>query len=137
MKSQFSTSWIGSSQPRKQRKYRHNAPLHLRNKFLSAHLSDALQEKYGKRSVSVRKGDEVLVMRGSFRKKTAKVASVDVKKSIVILESITRNKKDGSKVNVKFSPSVLQIQILNADDKERLASLSRAKKNDKKTEEKK
>jgi large subunit ribosomal protein L24 len=125
MKSEFSTAWASSSQPRKQHKFMHNAPLHVRNRFLSAHLSDALQEKYGKRTATVRKGDEVLIMRGSFKKKTAKVNNVDIKKTRVTLEGINRSKKDGSKVNVYFHPSVLQINTLNADDKERLASLNK------------
>jgi large subunit ribosomal protein L24 len=125
MKSKFSTQWISSSQPRKQRKYIANAPLHIRHKFLSANLPKPLREKYGKRNLPLRKGDEVLVMRGAFRKKKAKVVSVDLKNSRVALENIQRTKKDGSKVNVFFHPSVLQIQTLNLDDKKRIASLNR------------
>ena len=121
MKSKFSSAWISSKHPRKQRKYRENAPLHRKHKFLSAHLSKDLRAKYGKRSLPLRKGDEVLVMRGSFRKKKVKVASVNLKKSIVTLEGIQRAKKDGSKIAVYFYPSTLQITSLNLDDKERLA----------------
>lgn len=120
MKNTFSTSWLSSSQPRKQRKYRFNAPLHLKHKFLSAHLSKDLHTKYGKRSLPLKKDDEVLVMRGSFKKKRAKITSVNVKRSRVALEGIQRAKKDGTKVNVLFSPSVLQIVSLNTDDNRRL-----------------
>jgi large subunit ribosomal protein L24 len=125
MKQKFSTHWTGSIQPRKQRKYRANAPLHTRHKFLSANLSKSLKEKYGKRNLPLRKGDEVLVMRGAFRKKKAKVVSVDLKNTRAALEGIQRTKKDGSKVNVFFHPSVLQIQLLNLDDKQRLAAANR------------
>lgn len=125
MKSTFSTSWQSSRQTRKQRKYRHNAPLHLRHKFLSAHLSKDLRKKYGKRALPLRKGDEVLVMRGSFAKKKAKVSSVNHKTLSVILEGIQRTKKDGTKVNIRFQPSVLQIITLVLEDKLRLASLNR------------
>ena len=125
MKKDYSPSWAGSSQPRKQRKFRHNAPLHQRHIFLSALLSDALQEKYGKRSAPVRKGDEVLIMRGSFKKKTAKITHVNLKRTRVILEGINRTKKDGSKINVYLHPSVLMIQNLDASDKERLNALNR------------
>ena len=83
MKQEFSSSWTGSSQPRKQRKFVYNAPLHTRHKFLSAHLSKELRQKYGKRNLPLRKGDEVLVMRGFFRKKKAKVSLVNLKKGIV------------------------------------------------------
>lgn len=125
MKQEFSTHWISSRQPRKQRKYVYNAPLHIRHKFLSANLSKELRKKYGKRSLPLRKGDEVLIMRGSFKKKKAKISSINLKKTYVVLEGIQRTKKDGSKVNIPFHPSVLQIQSLNLDDKQRLAILNR------------
>ena len=125
MKKDYSSSWGSSSQPRKQRKFRHNAPLHQRHIFLSALLSDALQEKYGKRSAPVRKGDEVLIMRGSFRKKIAKITHVNLKRTRVTLEGINRTKKDGSKINVYLHPSVLMIQNLDDNDKERLSALNR------------
>ena len=135
MKSKFSASWISSKQPRKQRKYLANAPLHIRHKFLSAHLSKELRKKHGKRSFPLRKGDEVLVMRGSFRKKKAKVASVELMRSRVTLENIQRTKKDGTKVSVFFSPSSLQIMTLNLDDKKRISSLERAGKKSSETKE--
>jgi len=125
MKKEFSQSWVSSKQPRKQRKYIANAPLHKKHKFLSANLSKSLREKYGKRSLPLRKGDEVLVMRGSFKKKKAKVSSVDLKHTRISLENIQRTRKDGTKVNVYFHPSVLQIQSLNLDDKKRLEILQR------------
>ena len=125
MKSKFSTSWISSTQPRKQRKYRYNAPLHIKHKFLSANLSKSLREKYGKRSLPLRKGDEVLVMRGNSRKKKAKISSINLKRLRVTLEGIQRTKKEGSKVNVYFNPSSLQIQTLNLDDGKRIASLEK------------
>ena len=126
MKKEFSTSWISSKQPRKQRKYRANAPLHLRRKFLSANLSKSLRERYGKRSIPIRKGDEVLVTRGSFKKKRAKVSLIDLKNIRVAIEGIQRTKKDGTKVNVYFDPSSLQIQTLELDDMKRIASLNRS-----------
>src|SRR3989344_6789967 len=126
VKSSFSTSWNASIQPRKQRKYRHNAPLHIRHTFLSAHLSKELRNKYGKRNLPLRKGDEVLVMRGSFVKKKAKVISVDTQNIRVALEGIQRSKRDGTKVSVSFAPRALQIIAL-AEDKERLIALARRK----------
>tara|TARA_Y100000310_G_C20688081_1_gene820394 strand:- start:1912 stop:2358 length:447 start_codon:yes stop_codon:yes gene_type:complete len=127
MKKKFSSHWKSSTQPRKQRKYRANAPLHTKHKFLNAHLSKSLREKYGKRSLPLRKGDEVLIMRGSFKKKKAKVDSVDLKNSKITLEGINRTKKDGTKVSVPFSPSSLQIQDLNIEDSKRISSLKKEK----------
>ncbi len=131
MKSEFSTSWIGSSQPRKQRKYRINAPLHLKREFLISNLSKELRKKHGQRNLLIRKGDEVLVMRGSFKKKKAKVLEVDMKRTRVVLEGITRNKRDGTKVPVFFNPSKIQIVTLNVDDRKRLKSLRNQHKEEK------
>ncbi len=127
MKNKFSKHWIKSKLPRKQRKYRANAPLHLGHKFLNANLSKGLRGKYGKRSFPLRKGDEVFVMRGSFKKKKANVSSIDLKRSRVTLENLQRTKKDGTKVNVHFSPRALQIQSLNLEDKARIEALERVK----------
>ncbi|MCA9485234.1 MAG: 50S ribosomal protein L24, partial [Nanoarchaeota archaeon] len=112
MKKEFSTHWVASSQPRKQRKFKANAPLHIKHNFLSAPLSKELRKKHDKRSLPIRKGDEVLIMRGSFKKKKAKVISVDVKKTRIALENIQRSKKDGTKVSVFFHPSSVQIKEL-------------------------
>jgi large subunit ribosomal protein L24 len=125
MKQRFSTHWIGSKQPRKQRKYRYNLPLHLRHKLMSANLTKDLRKKYGRRNVPVRKNDVVKVMRGKFKKKTGKVSIVNLKKLKVAIESLQVQKKDGTKVNVYFDPSNIQITELNLDDKERTKSLER------------
>ena len=136
MKQKFSTQWLSSVQVRKQRKYRHNAPLHIRHRFLSAHLSAEIRKKYGKRSVPLRKGDEVLIMRGSFKKRKGKIAEVNVKKSRVVIENINRSKKDGTKVNVYFNPSNLVIQSLNLEDSKRLKIQRKGEKKQEKVEAK-
>nr|AJS12639.1 50S ribosomal protein L24P [uncultured archaeon] len=132
MKSKFSNAWNSSTKPRKQRKFRANAPLHKKHKFLSANLSKSLRQKYGKRSLPLRKGDDVLIMRGSSKKKKAKVVSVNLKKSLVTLEGMQRTKKDGTKVAIFFHPSSLQIQELELKDSKRFISSNKLKS--KKTE---
>ncbi|MBS3081468.1 50S ribosomal protein L24 [Candidatus Pacearchaeota archaeon] len=135
MKTLFSTSWKSSKQPRKQRKYRYEAPLHIRHKFLSASLSKDLRKKYEIRSLPVRTGDEVIVMRGKFTKKKSKILKVNVKTSKVTIEGITRKKADGTKINVYFDPSNLQIVALKLDDLRRIAQ-KRKNGESKKSEEK-
>ena len=88
MKTKFSSSWIKSKQPRKQRKYRYNAPLHVKQKFVSAHLSKELRKKYNKRSMNLRKGDSIKIMRGQFKNKTGKIEEVSVKKTSVYVSGI-------------------------------------------------
>jgi len=125
MKKKFSKSWKSSKQKRKQRKYRANAPLHIRKKMVSGNLSKELRKKYSRKSFSLRKGDKVKVMRGAFKGKTGKILRVDLKKLKVTIEGLQRTKKDGSKVNIWFDPSNLQIIELNLDDKKRLKKIQK------------
>lgn len=125
MKQKFSTKWVGSKQPRKQRKYRANAPLHILHKMISSNLSKELRQKYGKRSFSIKKGDTVKILIGEFKGKTGKVDSVDLKRLRVMVEGIFRTKKDGSKVAVYFDSSNLQIKELNLEDVKRKKALER------------
>ena len=124
MKKHFSTHWKSSRKTRKQRKYLANAPLNLRRKFMSANLSKELRKKYGKRNIPLRKGDMVRIMRGKFRKKTGKITAVYTKKMKVEVESMQIKKQDGSKANVKFNPSFLQITELNLEDRKRNEALT-------------
>ncbi len=137
MKQKFSLNWLSSRQPRKQRKFRVNAPLHLRHKFLSATLSKELRKKYGKRSVPVRKGDEVLVMRGKFAKKTAKVNSVNLTKSRLVLEGIQATKRDGTKVSFPINASNVMIKTLDLEDKKRIKAITGKESSPEKKVEKK
>jgi len=125
MKKKFSTQWIGSKQVRKQRKYRANAPLHIKAKMLASNLSKALRDKFKRRAVPLRKGDSVKIMKGEFNKKIGKISVIHRKKMKVSIEGIQKNKKDGTKINVIFDPSNLQIQELNLEDKKRIQSLEK------------
>jgi large subunit ribosomal protein L24 len=109
MKKKFSTSWKGSKQPRKQRKYLANAPLHLRHKFVSINLSKELRKKEGKRNIPARKDDKVRICSGKFKGKTGKILIVNLKRSKIIVEGIQAKKQDGSKANIRLQPSNLQI----------------------------
>ncbi len=125
MKTQFSRSWISSKQPRKQRKYRYNAPLHIRQKLVSAHLDKALKKLYKKRALSVREGDEVVVVRGAFRKQHGKIIRVDLKKLKIYVDNVKRKKVSGQEVEVSIDPSNVIITKLNMDDKKRQKFLRR------------
>jgi len=133
MKQKFSNKWTGSRQPRKQRKYRANAPSHIRHNLMSSNLSKDLRKKYGKRSFPIRKDDSVKIMRGSFKGKKGKIDSINLKKLRIMIAGIFKSKKDGSKVGVYFNPSNLQIQELNLEDAKRIKAIER--KNIKKSKE--
>jgi len=124
----FSKAWKGSKKPRKQRKYRAKAPLHLKKKLISIHLSKDLIKKYGQRNLPARKGDKVKILRGQFRKKDGKIEKVDKKKNKILITGIELVKKDGSKVLQPIDPSNLMIIELNLDDKKRKAKVEKNKK---------
>ena len=121
----FSTSWKSSKSPRKQRKYRLNAPLHIKQKLVHAHLSKELREKYSKRSVSLRKGDKAKIMTGKFKKHEGKIENVNLKKNKVYINGAEITKKDGTKKLLPLHPSNLMITELNFDDKLRQKILER------------
>ena len=119
MKKKFSKSWKSSKQPRKQRKYRANAPLNIKRKFISSHLSKELREKYSIRNIRIRKDDKVKIIRGQFKGKTGKITKVITKKSKVFIENIQNIKNDGTKTYYPIDPSNLIITELNLTDKKR------------------
>jgi len=125
MESKFSTSWKGSKQPRKQRKYRHNAPAHIKRKFVSVNLSKELRQKYEKRNISTVKGDKVKILRGQYSGKVGLVEKVDMKNLKIIVQGAENIRKDGTKVPYPIDPSNLMITELKIDDKKRKASLER------------
>lgn len=114
-----------SKKPNKQRKFLYTAPLHLRKKLVSAHLAKDLRKQFKRRSLSVRKGDEVEIMRGEYAGKTGKVSKVDLKKYKVYIEGITSKRTVGTDVQIPMHPSNLEITNLNLDDEFRRKILQR------------
>ncbi|MDD4878589.1 MAG: 50S ribosomal protein L24 [Candidatus Nanoarchaeia archaeon] len=125
MMEKWSSNWKASKRPRKQRNYAYKAPLHVKQKFVSAHLSKELRKKHGKRSIGIRKGDKVKIMRGQFKGKTGAVSLVNVKQSKVAVEGIDNIRKDGTKTPYMFVPSNLMITEIMIEDKQRKAMLER------------
>ena len=114
-----------SAKARKQRKFLYTAPLHLKRKILASHLSKELREKFKRRALPLKKGDEIQVMRGKFKGKTGKIARVNYKKYRVYIEGITRKRTVGTEAQVGLHPSKLKIVNLNLDDKRRQKVLER------------
>ena len=128
MKTNWSKTWGKSTQPRKQRKYNYNAPFHVRHKLMSAHLSQALRKKTGRRAMPLKRGDEVKVLRGSKKGLKGKIFQVDLKKLVVNIEGQTRESTAGTKIPIPFKPSNLLITSLNLDDDMRAKSMESFKK---------
>ncbi|KAF3328872.1 large ribosomal subunit protein uL24z-like [Carex rostrata] len=113
-----------SSSRRKSRKAHFTAPSSVRRVLMSAPLSAELRNKYNVRSVPVRKDDEVQVVRGTFKGREGKIVQVYRKKWVIHVERITREKVNGSTVNVGICPSKCVITKLKLD-KDRKALLDR------------
>ena len=125
MKKDFSKAWKSSIQPRKQRKYQANAPLHIKRKMSQAHLSKELREKTGRRSVLIKKGDKVKVMIGSFKGKMGQIEKVDTKNLKVFISKVEYTKKDGSKTMYPIHASNVMITELNLTDKRRKEKMTK------------
>merc|ERR1712046_97916 len=113
-----------SSSRRKSRKAHFTAPSSERRIKMSARLSKDLFQKYGVRSIPIRKDDEVIVARGNNRGREGKVIQVYRKKYVIHIERVTREKSNGSTVNVGIHPSNVMITKLKLD-KDRRAILDR------------
>lgn len=124
MKQVFSHAWKASTNPAKQRKYVANAPLHVRSGMLGCSLSKELRVKYHIRTLRVRVGDTVKLMRGSYKGTIGKVDRVDIGRQRIFVEKAELTKKDGSKVKYPIHPSNAMIIELNLDDKRRKAKLT-------------
>merc|ERR1712065_3972 len=115
-----------SSSRRKSRKFHFTAPSHERRKLLSAPLSKELRKEHGKRSMHIRKDDEVMIVRGTKKsaERSLKVTAVYRRRWVIHLEKIEKNK--GQAVKLGIHPSNVVITKLKMD-KDRQAILDRPK----------
>merc|ERR1712194_122208 len=104
-----------TSSRRKCRKAHFTAPSHIRRKIMSCSLSKELRQKYGVRSLPIRKDDEVEVRRGATNSREGKVTGVYRKKYCVTVERLTRDKANGQPHNLPMRPSKLVIVKLKLD----------------------
>jgi large subunit ribosomal protein L24 len=125
MKARWFAGWLSSKQPRKQRKYVFNAPLHKRHALVSAHLNKELMKKHGRRSFPIRKGDRVKIVRGQYRGTIGEVERVDLKKYRINIKGAEHKKTEGRTSYYPIHPSNVIILTLKLDDKKRKQALER------------
>lgn len=119
-----------SEKTRKQRKRRENAPKHKKRKMMSSMLSQELQDRWGTKSVPVIEGDEVEVMRGSFKGHIDTVAEIDRRNEKVFIEEVVVEKADESKEPFGVHASNLKIIDLDLSDPWRREKLESIKEED-------
>ncbi|MFH1224783.1 MAG: 50S ribosomal protein L24 [Candidatus Diapherotrites archaeon] len=107
-----------SKKPKVQRKALFTRPMHARGKDFSANLSKELRKSLGRRSLTLRKGDKVKVMRGKNRGFGGKITKFDSQKKRVFIEKLARKKADGTERLVPINASkVMIVEIDRSDDK--------------------
>lgn len=112
-----------TTQPRKQRKLLFKAPSHVRYEIFSAPLSPTLKVAHKVGAIPVRTGDTVRIMRGDRKGTEGKVTRVDRRRYRLFVDGVTREKVDGTAVQIPTHPSKVMITNLNLDDKLRRESL--------------
>nr|CDS25462.1 60S ribosomal protein L26 [Hymenolepis microstoma] len=109
-----------TSSSRKQRKRHFNAPSHIRRRLMSAPLSKELRNKHKVRSMPVRRGDEVQIVRGERKdNNSAKVIKVYRKKFVIHVERVQCKKSNGIYVPIGIHPSNVVITKLKLDNDRR------------------
>ncbi|HJM18268.1 MAG TPA: 60S ribosomal protein L26 [Candidatus Thalassarchaeaceae archaeon] len=135
---------MASKKAGKQRLASKQAPIHVRRKRMRSRLITNDPQLVHIRSVTVREGDEVEVLRGDFshpnsRKAdsrgkrlgqsrgrsgiTAKVASVDTKMGHIFIDGLTHTTADGKEEPLPINPSNVVVTKLYDGDPIRIKSL--------------
>jgi large subunit ribosomal protein L24 len=92
---------------------------HRRAKNIASHLNEKLALELGTRSITLRKGDTVKIVRGSYKGKEGKVIEIDRKAARVYVEKIIRKKSDGAEVKVSINASNLIVTDIERTDRKR------------------
>jgi len=129
--------------PDTERKKYYSEKLHKRKKRVHAHLSKELRGKLKKktRSLQIRKGDTVKVMRGSQKGKEAKVSRVNTVRRKIYLEGLTVTNARAREMPLALEPSNLLLTALESTAERKKifsedAFIKPKKKEEKKAEEK-
>lgn len=126
-----------SKKASKQRLSQRDAPIHVRRKRMRARLITDDPDLKHVRSVTVRSGDEIEVLRGDFSHPNsvkadsrgkrlgqprgrsgvkAKVASVDLKNGFIFVDGLSQSTADGKEEAVPISPSNVVVTKLYEGD---------------------
>jgi large subunit ribosomal protein L24 len=105
--------------------------------LLHVHISKTLKQrmKAKKRSLLVKKGDKVKVMRGGFKGKEGKVAKVNYTRAVVFVEGLTQKGMRGKENMVPLQPSnLLLMDVDMTKERKELFNATEAKAAPKATE---
>ena len=95
--------------------------------MMSSHLSKDLKDKYQVRSIPIRKGDQVKILRGTQKGREGKVQTVYRRRRCIYIEKIVKEKTNGQQAQIPIHPSNCTITSLKLD-KDRKAILEKKKR---------
>ena len=95
--------------------------------MMSSSLSKELKKKYMTRSIPVRNGDTVKVMRGPNKGREGKVTEVYRRRWCIHIEKLVKEKTNGQQAKIPIHPSNVEVTNLRLD-KDRKALLARKKR---------
>lgn len=114
-----------SKKPGKQRLYEYEVSKNEIHKLMSAPLSKKLQEEKGFRSLPVRQGDTVMVVRGDHEGKSGKVSRTDPSNQRIFIDGISGEKTDASEIAIPIHPSNVYIEKYDTSDRKRMELINR------------
>ena len=106
-----------ASKRRTQRKLQLGAPSSVKRKLMSSHLSKSLRDQYKIRSLPIKRGDEVKILKGKGKGKSGKVVQVYRKRNVIYVDKVQRDKQNGQTVFLPIKPSYCLIEklLINKD----------------------
>ncbi|MDH5403580.1 MAG: 50S ribosomal protein L24 [Candidatus Heimdallarchaeota archaeon] len=114
-----------SKKPRKQRAYIRSIPKNENHKLMSANLSEDLRKKKGFRSLPLRVGDTVLIVRGGMKGRSGKISRVLPQKQRIFINKVVKRKTDNTEIPVPIHPSNVVITKYVEKDRVRLELINR------------
>ena len=97
----------------------YEADQQARYSMMGAHLSKELRTSHKTRSLAVRVGDTVKIMRGDWKGKTGEVTKVNYVRNRVFVKGITHKRATGKEAFIGFRPSNIMITALEGKEKRR------------------
>ncbi len=95
------------------------SPIHKKKRLMNVALNRDLRVQLKRRSLGVRKGDQVQIIKGKFKGVQGTVTEVNLKKMKIYVDNANIKKKSGGQVQVPISTAKLRITKLVTTDKSR------------------
>ncbi len=114
-------------QQSKMRKLVHCPPNNRLSSKIRATIAHEQREKYGIRSVRIRRDDRVRVLRGEYKGVEGKITKIYTESGRINIEGVTREKISGGSIPIKIHASNVMVTSLNLDDQWRRKKLEKIK----------